>query len=177
MSTSPRLAITTEEWRPVVGYEGFYAVSSYGRVKRVHQQHGTHAGRVLKGHNLSNKGYYHVYLCVGNKRRRRLVHRLVAQAFLGVSSLEINHIDGNGLNNRLDNLEYATRQENAAHARVNGFYARGERTGAVALTRRKVRHIRTLKGKMTYDAIARRYGVTYSCIQGVMCGRTWAWLS
>lgn len=165
----------SEVWREVLGFEGIYAVSSYGRVKRLQQQHGTQAGRILKGHNL--RGYYHVYLSWQNKVRRRLIHRLVAQAFIGVSSLEINHKDGNGLNNRLENLEYVTRQENAAHARINGFYARGERSASSTLTRRQVRRIRQLKGSMTYAEIAKRFGVTYSGVQAILCGRTWAWLS
>lgn len=165
----------SEYWRPVIGFEGIYDVSSWGRVRRIKPQHGTQAGRILKGHNLH--GYYHVYLSHNNKVSRRLIHRLVMQSFVGPSTLEVNHKDCNKLNNRLANLEYTTRQENAAHAKHNNCYARGERVTMSTLTRRQVRQIRRLRGRLTYKEIAARFGVTYSGIQGILCGRTWAWLN
>lgn len=166
----------SEEWRPVVGYEGIYEVSSLGSVRRIAPAKGA-----TVGHNLvlclHPNGYHRVYLCWNNKRRSRLASRLVAAAFLGPSDLEVNHKNGNTGDNRIGNLEYMTRQENAEHARINGFYARGEKVAAANLNRHQVREIRKLKGKMTYEAIAARFGVTYSGVQAILCGRTWAWLS
>ena len=94
---------------PVVGFEKLYRVSDQGRVKRVADQ------------KLLKQTQYH-YKAVSlrdierNKRFKRDVHRLVAEAFLGVSEvLVVNHIDHDRYNNDLNNLEWITQQENVLH--------------------------------------------------------------
>lgn len=166
----------SEEWRAVLGYESVYEVSSLGRVRRIARAKGATPGKLLVL-CLHPNGYYRVYLSWQGTRRSHLVSRLVAAAFIGASKLEVNHKDGDTHNNRLYNLEYNTRQENAAHARINGLYARGEQAHTANLNRHQVRQIRRLKGKLTYKAIAARFGVTYSGVQAILCGRTWAWLN
>lgn len=113
---------TAEIWKPVVGYEGFYEVSNLGRVRsltRVHhviQSKGEwdqHVyGRILKPsvQQHGNLRYHTVALCVNSKPRSFLVHRLVASAFIPnpYNYPIINHIDCNGENNRVDNLEWCT---------------------------------------------------------------------
>ncbi len=63
--------------------------------------------RLIKG-TLRNNGY--LQLTIKNKTIK--VHRLVIEAFKGKSDLTVDHIDGNKLNNSLDNLQYLTREEN-----------------------------------------------------------------
>lgn len=105
----------TEEWRDIIDYEGFYQVSNYGRVRsldRVINKH-FYKGRILK--QVSNGQYLYIKLSKNSIWSRFSVHRLVAIMFLGFdtsSGLEINHIDHNKLNNRLDNLEIVTHEEN-----------------------------------------------------------------
>ena len=67
-------------------------------------------------------GYVSISFCVNNKRTTRLIHRLVAEAFLvnPDNKHTVNHIDGNKENNILNNLEWMTMQENAKHAYRNG---------------------------------------------------------
>ena len=73
----------TEEWRPVVGYEGWYEVSNLGRVRRMRPSRNTHVGRVLV-QSLRRKGSYRVVsLSKENEVHSRFVHCLVAEAFLG----------------------------------------------------------------------------------------------
>ena len=101
--------LLNEEWRDIKCYEGLYKVSNYGRVKS------TKNNIILK--NIVSKGYFQVSL--HNKGRKNFkVHRLVGLIFIPNPKklLEINHIDGNKLNNRIDNLEWCTRQENQIHA-------------------------------------------------------------
>lgn len=105
-----------EEWRPVVGFEGFYSVSSYGRLRRDAPGIHTYAGKILQP-RLDGRGYLATYLSAAGKRSYLRVHRLVARAFLGpANGLEVNHIDLDKQNNRLINLEYVTQAENKRHA-------------------------------------------------------------
>ena len=109
-----------ETWKYVVGFEGFYKVSSEGRVKGVKRVIKYSDGRVfnypekvLKSNAASN-GYCQVKF--GRKWHR--VHRLVAIAFLynPQDKPEVNHINGNKMDNRLCNLEWATKSENGLHS-------------------------------------------------------------
>ena len=70
-----------------------------------------------------NKGYAYVYLCKNSKHTTLKVHRIVAQAFIAnpENKPEVNHKDGNKLNNHVDNLEWCTRSENNKHAWTTGL--------------------------------------------------------
>ena len=67
-------------------------------------------GRILKPFN--NNGYKRIKLNIEGVRRAYLVHRLVAEAYLGASDLCVDHIDNNKANNNLSNLQYLTVAEN-----------------------------------------------------------------
>lgn len=97
-----------EIWKDIEGFEGRYAVSSWGRVKGLH-------GILTPYEN--HKGYLKVGLLRNGKRVKRRVHRLVAQAFIPnpENKPEINHIDGNKKNNSFSNLEWVTGEENREH--------------------------------------------------------------
>lgn len=101
-----------EIWEDVIGYEGVYQVSSFGRVKSFW------FGRekTLKA-GVDGVGYYTVALYFNKKPKTKTVHRLVASTFLGISDLQVNHKDGNKLNNHISNLEYVTNRENQIHRR------------------------------------------------------------
>lgn len=73
----------SEAWRPVVGYEGVYEVSSFGRVRRVAPAFGANPGQVLAP--IVNFGYLHVDLSCENVVQRYRIHRLVADAFIGLA--------------------------------------------------------------------------------------------
>ena len=100
-------------WKPVVGYEGLYEVSDQGGIRRILPSGKT---RELKLWQSAN--YYTV--CLSNKcqRKTKAVHRLVADAFLvkPEKAEEVNHKDGNKLNNKVENLEWVTQRENMIHS-------------------------------------------------------------
>lgn len=104
-----------EIWKDICGYEGLYQVSNCGRVKsfRKWKRASCPEEYVLK-HSLNNGGYHFVTLYTGGGRKKILVHRLVAEAFIpnpdGLP--HINHIDEDKGNNRADNLEWCTPQYN-----------------------------------------------------------------
>lgn len=103
-----------EEWRDVVGFDG-YQVSNFGNVRSFkNNRHGlTNVAKVLKL-GCDRYGYSVVYLCRNGVDKCVRVHHIEASAFLiNPESKEfVDHIDGNKQNNRLDNLRWVTRKEN-----------------------------------------------------------------
>lgn len=114
-----------EIWKDVVGYEGYYEVSSLGRVRN------TRSGEI-KSQNVQTSGkYLQVSLWKLNREKRCLVHRLVAKAFIPNLSNkpQINHLDKNDQNNVVTNLEWVTCSENHKHAFANGREGSKSRLG------------------------------------------------
>jgi len=120
----------SEIWKDIKNYEGYYQISNKGRVKSLnrivpHSYSGklTLPEKILKLHKKSN-GYYTVSLCKNTRKGIRFyVHRLIAEAFIPnpQNYIEINHIDGNGYNNSLSNLEWCTHSYNMNHAVITGL--------------------------------------------------------
>ena len=114
-------------WKDIRGYEGFYQVSSTGQVKSLTRLFTNSSGakRRYKGSRLKlqyNGHYHHVILRQKGESKTCLIHRLVADAFLGnSSSTYVNHIDGDKLNNDVRNLEWVTAKENTQHAILHGL--------------------------------------------------------
>ena len=123
-----------EFWRDVVGYEGLYQISNWGRVKSLERI--DCRGQLLKERILKPwkcRGYLRVDLCKNGKGKSHLVHRLVAQAFIPNDDPErktqVNHINEDKTDNRVKNLEwcdhkynnnFGTRNERASKAKTNG---------------------------------------------------------
>lgn len=102
------------EWRDVPGYNGLIQASSDGRVRRLR-----HNGKKIHYYSptISRFGYLRIHLRVNGANRLIHLHRLVAMAFLPNTRNcpQVNHIDGNKLNNNVNNLEWCTCQENCRH--------------------------------------------------------------
>ena len=146
-----------ERWRPVKDFST-YEVSDEGRVRNVK------TGRVMKTSN-SNYGYEQVCLRKNKQQHTKKVHRLVADAFYegDHEGLDVNHIDGDKLNNNLSNLEFCTRKENINHA---------FRTGLKQPSRMK--KVRVIETGIVYESIrecARQIGVDQSMICQCLTGR------
>lgn len=133
-----------EKWKNITGYEGLYQVSDQGRVRSLDRVNGRGFnvfGVILK-QNPDRKGYLGVSLYSGSKasRRRRPVHQLVAEEFIGPrpEGLDVCHNDGDKANNSASNLRYDTRRENILDAVKHGTHVmarqaeckRGHRLGA-----------------------------------------------
>lgn len=100
-----------EVWKDVIGYEGLYQVSNLGRVKSLLR--GGTEGKILCPLE-HRQGYLHVRLCKKGVYKQFSIHRLVAITYLDNPNnfLEVNHIDENKKNNRVDNLEWCNNRYN-----------------------------------------------------------------
>ena len=124
---------------------------------------------------VQSKGYLTVCLYDGSRPKRPksfLVHRLVAEAFLGESSLQINHKNGDKKDNRVENLEYCTALENARHAiEVLGKSQSGENHARRKLSKEQVVEI---KGSAeSHASIGRKYKISSSHVRDIRLGKYW----
>lgn len=123
-----------EIWKPIKDFENLYEISNFGRIKSLKKEwkvfnyksnNYTNIGfneRIMKP-SISKCGYYQVNLCKKGKNYGKLIHRLVAETFLkNLNNYPcVNHIDGNKLNNNINNLEWCTYKENSKHSWENGL--------------------------------------------------------
>lgn len=153
------------EWKTIKGYEGLYEVSNDGRVRRLRFINGRHNFEKIKEskQTLNTWGYMTVNLCKNGKSNTKRVHRLVAEAFLGESNLQIDHIDGNKQNNNLSNLEYVTPKENTNRAWRKGLAKNTEHQREIAkktmLERWKNNNHRLWRGKRTKQFSCMEYKI------------------
>jgi hypothetical protein len=112
-----------ELWLPITGYEGLYEVSNLGHVRSIPrpiQQEGY--TRIMPGKLLTpwlaGAGYHMVHLSRDNIQRKHYIHRLVASEFIRPPLVgeEINHLDGDKINNADHNLEWTDRSGNNLHS-------------------------------------------------------------
>lgn len=131
-----------EIWKDIPNYEGLYQISNLGRVKSFRQSSKFHkASEYILKSALANNGYCQVTLYNNTRKKKFLVHRLVAEAFIPNPNNypHINHKDENPSNNAVDNLEWCT-------ARYNNLYGTA-RIRQVETVSRPIEQL-TLSGKV-----------------------------
>ena len=176
-----------EIYKDIPGWDGYYQASNLGNIKSVtrivnHKRLGqqTVYERILKPNIVC--GYRQVILSKDGKRNYQKVHRLVAETFISNpdSKKQVNHIDGNKLNNCIDNLEWNTPSENQIHAFNKGLSKprRGKANNFTKLTKEQVIEIKKLLKQKTHShrQIGEIYGVTRQAIGRINTGKNWAWL-
>lgn len=180
-----------EIWKRIRKFNNQYEVSNKGRIRSVEaviiRSNGrkyTRKSKVLKP-DINHSGYAIGAVCVDKKLISYKVHRLVAEAFISNPDNKptVNHINGIKHDNRVENLEWATRKEQAIHARDTGLTTiiKGEDIGNSVATEEQVREIREFVYMMRQKGIIRygrkvlcdRMGLTESCVKDIINGRTW----
>jgi hypothetical protein len=176
--------ISTEIWKPVLGYEGFYEISSLGRVRSVKRtiirKNGcpqTIRERMLKTDH-DGSPYLHTSLSIGGAVKTKSVHALVAEAFIPnpMKLPEVNHKDTNKRNNSIKNLEWMTRSEQQIHARGFGLGPEnvGSRNGQSKFNEQSAAECRErfLMGE-SLRGLASSFGVHVEVVRSLVKRRTW----
>jgi len=124
LEATENLICHQEEWRDIKGYEGLYKISNSGKIKSYPRNGTVKKERIIKP-CFDKYGYLQIVLKNKTSKCFR-VHRLIALAFIpNINNLEtINHIDGNKLNNTIDNLEWNSIEQNNNHAYKIGLNKR-----------------------------------------------------
>lgn len=184
---SKELKFLSEVWKPVKGFESFYEVSDCGNIRSIERYINLPTHSYLKKQKLltqfkDGRGYKHVKLYDGFGHPKSLcIHRVVLPTFLENSDNlpEINHMDGNKLNNRLDNLEWCTRSYNIEHIYANGLRDpstyKGSGNHNSKLTEEQVINIRSDRRlyKSLYRELAEKYNVGTTLIGYIVNNQVW----
>jgi len=115
-------------WKDIEGYEGYYQINTNGEVKSLERIIVGRWGETLRKERMlklvtSGKRYPMFTLCKDGKAISYTLHQLLAKTFIPnpYNKKCVNHIDNNGFNNSLSNLEWVTYSENTIHAWENGY--------------------------------------------------------
>lgn len=176
--------MTLEQWRQVDGFQ--YEVSNLGRARSqyrmVRYRHGFRPvyPRLLKP-GTSSGGYQMVILSRNSKTKSFRVHTLVLEAFVGRKPVGMGcrHLDGNPLNNKLSNLCWGTKSENARDAVKHGTIPhpnsahKGESHGRAKLTNGQVKEIRRRSGADTVSTLAKEFDVSSATISRIIKRKAW----
>lgn len=147
-----------EVFKPIKKFKG-YEVSNLGNVRSLK------SNKILKQAN-HNQGYKLVCLQSKDKQVTCRVHRLVAEAFIKKSTLEVNHKDLDKTNNRVENLEYVTRSQNQKHAYAN------IKNYIKAKSKLPIEKIFNLRREgLTQRAIAREMSISQTSVWKVLTGQ------
>lgn len=164
-----------KEWKDIPGYEGLYQVSADGQIKSSKYIKGRRFE--IKKQDLSGtRKYYAIELSKNGKTKKYLIHRLVALAFIGPrpDKHDINHIDGNKLNNHYSNLEYITRTANRNHAIKLGLVPTGTKNPSAKLNQAQLKEIFALRNQgATLKSLGLKFNVTLVAITNALSGKTY----
>ena len=183
----------SETWKDIPGYEGIYQASNLGKVRSLDRFENfdnragnkisirRRKGRVLK--HMIRKGYCSVWIRKNGSSTTKGCHHLVALAFLGVpphkvgnhlGGYQVNHKDCNKQNNRVENLEWVTREENIKHGQKHNLFAHGENVKHAKLTEKDVLEI--LESQLNTVQLGKMYGVSNVMVGLIKRKKAWRYL-
>ena len=162
-------------WKSVEGYEGLLEVSDLGRVRCLDAVRGGQKRRgTIYRPFIGKNGYDYIAPKIGPTRKKMLVHRLVAAAFVPgwFESATVNHLDGNKRNNRAENLEWITRADNTRHQWRTGLVdLRGEKHPSSKLSDKDLAQVRArISAGDRIVEIARTFNVSTTLVYKIRSG-------
>lgn len=168
-----------EVWKPVVGYENLYEVSSLGRVRSLPREVKHYTGKLMLRRGGEIKGtkqrYVLLNLCRDGQTKTIPLHKIVAEAFHGPrpTGAIIRHKDGDRYANTAENICYGTHQENSDDMRLHGTVLRGEAHGCSKATEKIIRTVRESRGVKTQRKLAEETGMSVQWVQAVQMRKIW----
>lgn len=160
-----------EIWKDVPSLDGHYQVSNLGNVRRI-------MCRAVKG-CANSSGYKQITShAPGFGKKTRTIHSMIMEAFVAPRPVgyHIAHYNGDRVDNRIENLRYASPKENIGDdRRRHDTLPKGERNYKTKFKESDIIHI--LKSQETNSALAKKYGVTNECISNIRRRKTWAHVS
>lgn len=174
------LKFIQEKWLPCPGFENSYEVSNYGKVRSIDRYISGRSG-LVKGQlihsDLNQKGYPQLRLYKNNTKYVRNQHRLLTLAFIpNPNNLpQVNHIDGDKLNNHISNLEWISNSDNMSHAYKLGLRSSiGENNSNCKITDNQVTHIKLIynTGKSS-KYISEELDIKLHIVRQIISGKSW----
>ena len=165
-----------EAWKAIPAAPA-YAVSNYGRIKRIlpWKQRPNQPIGLRKTYRYKT-GYAFVVLSHNGQQKTYRIHQLVAELFIGVRPVGfvINHKNCNKGDDCVKNLEYVTPKQNVLHAVLHRRHSYGEQRWSAKLSEKKViQIIRWLKDGCSIACVAYRFNVSRRAIYNIVYGRNW----
>lgn len=159
-----------EIFKDIVRFENKYQISNTGKVRN------KKTGLLIKP-QYNQRGYQYVYLSISKyKRIKWYIHRLVGFHFIPnpENKPQINHKDGNHLNNNVGNLEWVTNKENQEHAVLNNLHFQGETHRSSKFTKESIKLLpKLIEIGFSLVEINKLTGVAIQNIDKIISGKTW----
>lgn len=171
-----------EIWKPIKDWEDYYAISNRGRLKSFEREYYLGGSKRIKKERIATaktigKRYVKYTLYLNKISKTISVHRLVAEAFIDnpLNLPYINHINGNKIDNRVENLEWCTPRDNVKHAyRIGLSKQDGENHATLKLNWEKVRQIRKLHSQgVNKHQLGERFSVHSGHINNIIANLYW----
>lgn len=151
---------TKEVWKSVLGFEGYFEISSCGRLRNIKTN-------FIRKESIDNLGYVNYGIAANGKTRRDRAHRMVAEVFLGdPTGFVVDHLNGNRSDNRVENLEIVTHMENCLRGKQSdrksgkfSKYRNVHKNGDMYVARK------TIQGKIYYFGAYKTEGEAFEAVK------------
>jgi len=168
-----------KEYRPIPEWDA-YGISSCGEIIRLKPNQGSKVGKILKPQKHPNRLYLMVRLNCFGKQKTFDIHRLVAMTWIGKipKNYQVCHINGNPLDNRVQNLRIDTKESNEADKLMHGKSNRGNNNGQSIYPEWMIKEIKKFLDRGTKpNELAKIYPMSATYIRNIKNGYKWKWLN